>query len=153
MIRQDYIVRLIEQCAQALSQMLRQRQAGELEPALQTLRDAEDTLLGDRRPVVDRLEASSAVSVAGADLVRLYAGLLGEEGLIYQARGDSAQAHLACRRAAELYAAVSMVGTRLDDAELNRVATILTIVSCADCEPRYGGELTRLQRLSALTSG
>lgn len=146
MIRQDYLVRLIEQCAEALGRMLLQRQAGRLEPALQTLREAELQLLGSLQPVVERLEAASAVSVAGADLMRLYAGLIGEEGLLHQTCGDTAQAYLACRRAAELYAAVSLARCRLDDADLGRVGLLATVVALDDLGSPYAAELGRLRR-------
>jgi hypothetical protein len=106
MIQRDYIERLIEQCAEVLRQALRLRRSGQLEPALQMLRDAEDQVLGPLRPLVEQLEASSAVQVAGPSQVerlRLYASLIGEEAVIQRARGDAASAFLAGKRALELY--------------------------------------------------
>lgn len=149
MIRQDYVVRLIEQCAEVLRRMMQQREQGQLEPALQTLREAEERLLGKLLPVIDRLEPASAVEVAGAELVLLYASLLGEEGLIHQARLEPAQAHLASRRSAELYAAASLAGRRLLEPELRRVALLLAVAGVEGCDPRYAEELRRIQILAS----
>src|SRR6266700_3881623 len=105
MIQRDYIERLIQQCAEFLQRALSLRRAGQTEPALRLVREAEDRLLGPLRPVLERLEASSAVQVAGPgerDRVRVYAALIGEEGLIHRQMGDGVSTHLCCRRAVEL---------------------------------------------------
>src|SRR5262245_9941980 len=124
MIQRDYIERLIEQCAEAIRRAIRFREARELDPALHTVREAADQVLGPLRPLLERMEASSAVAVVGpaqVDRVRLYAALLGEEALIHAARGDSASAYLCGRRALQLLAAVSLAGGALDGADRGRI--------------------------------
>src|SRR5438128_608842 len=130
MIQRDYIERLIEECARAVRRALELRRGRQPEPALRLVKQAEEQLIGPLRPLLDRLEASSAVEVAGpsqVDRVRMYAALVGEEALIYQSLGNSTSAYLCCRRSAELYAALSLSGVKLDQAELGRIAVFMTI--------------------------
>jgi hypothetical protein len=148
-IQRDYIERLIQQCADFLSRIVRRRDAGEPEPDLREFTDAADRLLGPLRPVLEKMEASTAVSVAGPfelDRVRMYAALVGEESLIHRARGDSMRAYLRARRALELYAAVSLAGGRFDGTDLGRLAVLTSAldVDVDDLDPRYGDELRRL---------
>lgn len=147
MIQRDYIERLIEQCAEALRSILGLRRAGRLAPALQVVRDAQRDAAGPLRPLLERLEASSAVEVAGAaqaDRVRLFATLLGEEGLIHRELGDTASAYLCCRRSLELFAALSLAGTRFDAADLERIAVLVTIVDVNQLEDGFRDALRRL---------
>ena len=147
MIQRDYIERLIEQCAEAIRRAIRLRGARELDPALRTVREAADQVLGPLRPLLERMEASSAVGVVGraqVDRIRLYAALLGEEALIHAAGGDSASAFLSGRRALELFAAVSMAGGVLDRVDRDRVAVLTTMVDVRQLDTDYQAELRRL---------
>ena len=149
MIQRDYIERLIQQCAEVLQRALRLRREGQQDRAVELVREAQDRLVGPLRPVLDRLEASSAVQVAGPgqhEHVRAYAALLGEEGLIRGQLGDSASAHLCCRRAVELYAALSLAGVRMLPADLERIAVLRGVLGRADgLDDRYRAELDRLR--------
>jgi hypothetical protein len=79
------------------------------------------------RPVLERLDASSAVELLGKyemDRLRMYAALLGEEGAIHERRGKPERAELCYRRALELYAATSLAGARLNPADRERIALL-----------------------------
>jgi hypothetical protein len=149
MFQRDYIERLIEECALVLSRALELRRGRQLEPALSQVQQAEEELVGPLRRVLERLEPSSAVEVAGpAQLgrVRMFAALVGEEGLIYQAMHNSASAFLCCRRSLELYAAVSLARVRLDRAELERIAVLMGSLEASELDDRYAQELQRLTK-------
>ena len=149
MIQRDYIDRLIQECAEALRRMLRLRSEGQHDEALQAFSEAVDRILGPIRPLVERMEPDSAVDFVGPnqlDRLRLYAALLGQEGIVHRARGDSARAFLSCRRALELYAAISQSGGALVDDDLDRIGVLTTLVNVAGLEPRYRDELGRLAR-------
>jgi hypothetical protein len=149
LIQRDYIDRLIQECAQALSRMLRLRRAGQHDEALQVFGEAADRILGPIRPLVERMEPDSAVDFVGPnqlDRLRLYAALLGQEGVVHRARGDSARAYLSCRRALELYAAISLGGGALVDDDVERIGVLTTLVDVRALEPRYREELARLSR-------
>jgi hypothetical protein len=147
MIQRDYIERLIEQCAMALRRVLGLRRAGQQATALQVVRDGQRDIAGPLRPLLDRLEASSAVEVAGAaqaDRVRLFATLLGEEGLIHRELGDTASAYLCCRHSLELFAALSLAGTQFARADRERIAVLTSIVDVDELDDRYRDALRRL---------
>ena len=149
MIQRDYLDRLIQECAQALSRMLRLSREGQHDEALEVFDEAADQILGPIRTLVERMEPDSAVDFAGPnqlERLRLYASLLGQEGLVHRARGDSARAFLTCRRALELYAAIALAGGSLDDDDLDRIGVLTTVVDLASVEPRYRDELGRLAR-------
>ena len=149
MIQRDYIDRLIQECAEALSRMLRLRRQGQHDEALQVFGEAADRILGPIRPLVERMEPDTAADFVGPnqlDRLRLYAALLGQEGIVHRARGDSARAFLSCRRALELYAAISLSGGALVDDDLERIGVLTTLVNLGALEPRYRDELGRLAR-------
>jgi hypothetical protein len=148
-IQRDYIDRLIQECAEALNRMLRLGRQGQYDEALEVYSEAADRILGPIRPLVERMEPDSAVDFVGPnqlDRLRLYATLLGQEGLVHRARGDSARAFLVCRRALELYAAVALAGGTLDEEDLDRIGVLTTVVDLDSVEPRYREELGRLAR-------
>jgi hypothetical protein len=146
-IQRDYIERLIEQCTEFLRRALQLRKAGELEPSLQVLREAHDDIGGSLRPLLERLEATSAVEIAGLgerERVRLFAGLVAEESLAYRALGNRSSAQLCGRRALELYAALAQAGTPLDASDRTRIAMVMLQVKLRELDSRYREELRRL---------
>lgn len=149
-IQRDYIERLIEQCADFLRQALGLRKAGELQPALEKLREAQDEIGGRLRPLLERLEATSAVEVAGIserERVRLFAGLVAEESLTYRQLGNRTSEHLCGRRALELYAALAQAGTPLDTSDRARIAALTLSVKLREIDSRYHEELRRMTAL------
>jgi len=151
MIQRDYIERLIQQCAEFLERALNLRRAGQPERAIELVREAQDQLAGPIRPLLERLEASNAVQLAGPgeqERVRAFAALLGEEGVIHGQLGDSASAYLCSRRALELYAALSLAGLPMRPADLERIALLRrTLPRRTDgLDDRYRAELDRLSR-------
>jgi hypothetical protein len=148
-IQRDYIDRLIQECAEALRRMLRLGREGRQDEALQVFDETADRILGPIRTLVERMEPDSAVDFVGPnqlDRLRLYAALLGQQGVVHRARGDAPRAFLTCRRALELYAAISLSGGALGDDDLERIGVLTTMVDLRGVEPRYRDELGRLAR-------
>ena len=151
MIQRDYIERLIEQCAEFLRRALQMRKAGELEPSLAVLREAQGEIAGRLRPLLERLEATSAVEVAGIserERVRLFAALVAEESLTYRQLGNKTSEHLCGRRALELYAALALAGTPLDASDRARIAAVMISVKPRELDPRYHDFVRRLAAAS-----
>lgn len=149
MIQRDYIERLIEQCAEALRRMLRLGREGSTDAALEVFEEAADTMLGPIRGVVERMEADTAVAFVGPaqhERLRLYASLLGQEGLIHRARGDSARAYLRCRRALELYAALSVAGVVPSQDDRQRIAVLMGVVDTRELDARHRDALILLRQ-------
>jgi len=123
-VPRDYIERMIEQCIEAISQIVTLVRAGEFDRALILVQRTADLLLGPNRAIYDRLDATSTVELLGKyelDRLRMYAALVGEEGLIREARGQAARAQECFGRALALYAAISKSGAKLMSADLERI--------------------------------
>jgi hypothetical protein len=126
-VQRDYIERMIEQAAQAFAQILELVRAGDLDLAMILVLRTRDLVLGPMGPVLERVDAASAVQLVGKyemDRLRMYAALLGEEGAIHERRGKPARAEPCYRRALELYAATSLAGARLNPADQERIALL-----------------------------
>jgi hypothetical protein len=155
-VQRDYIERMIEQVGQAFAQILELVRAGDLDPALIVVYKTRDLVLGPMRPVLERVDAASAVDLVGKyelDRLRMYAALLGEEGAIHERRGESAKAEQCYRRALDLYAAISLTGARLKAADLERIALLQPKVEVGSIDKRYSEELRRLARQAAPSEG
>jgi hypothetical protein len=103
MIRQDYLLRLIEQLKQALARILRQRDEQQHDDALDTLVDAYDELLGHRPEALAMLAPESAAMMLEKGVkLRVYAALLQAEAGVLSARAAprDAAAALALRQRA-----------------------------------------------------
>jgi hypothetical protein len=146
-VRRDFIERLIRQVAEAVGLSLRLSRSGKPAEALDVVRQTIALVLGPDHALLERMEATSAVNFIGKfelDRVRLYAGLLAEEGTIHEQRGDLDQAHRRRRHALDLYAAGSLAGLRLDQPDREQIALLLTKVAIESVNSRYRDELEHL---------
>ena len=151
-VQRDYIERMIEQFAQAIGEIVQLVRAGQFDPAMIVVRRTSELVLGPLLPVLERLDATSAVELIGKhdlDRVRMYAALLGEEGTIREMRGQTARAQYCCGRALELYAAISMSGAPLRSADWERIVEVQPMVDSAMIDGRYHAELQRLASQTA----
>jgi hypothetical protein len=124
MVQRDYIVRMIEQFAQAIGEIVALVRAGEFDLALIVVRRTHDLVLGNLGPVLERLDAASVVDLIGRhdlDRVRMYAALLSEEGAIRELRGEAPRAQYCFSRALDLYNAIAGSGARLQAADWERM--------------------------------
>lgn len=115
---------MIEQVAQAIGEIVELVRAGQFDPALIIVRRTSELVLGPLQPVLERLDAASAVELLGpfeSDRIRMYAALLSEEGTIHELRGEAARAQQCHSRALELYTALSRSGARLRAADWDRI--------------------------------
>jgi hypothetical protein len=151
-VQRDYIERMIEQAAQAIAQILQLVRAGDLDMGLIVVHKTRDLVLGPMRPVLERVDAASAVDLVGRyelDRLRMFAALLGEEGAIHEVRGKVARAEQCYRHALELYAATSLAGAQLKAADAERIALLLPNVEAASIDGRYREELQRVAGIVA----
>lgn len=126
-VQRDYLMRMIEQCTQAIAEIAALVRAGEFDLALIVVRKTSDLVLGNLGPVFERLDAASVVDLIGKhdlDRIRLYAALLAEEGAIREVRGEVPRAQYCFRRALDLYDAISQSGAQLRTADWERMDTL-----------------------------
>ncbi|WP_433933531.1 hypothetical protein AB3662_04175 [Sorangium cellulosum] len=104
-IRQrDFILRMIEQLAEAVGRIAGLRRAGQLDEADLLVRATADGLFGPMRDMLDRLDAAGAATLLGDhEKIGAYAALCAEQAEILELRGRAAQASAERRRALELY--------------------------------------------------
>jgi hypothetical protein len=123
-VQRDYLVRMIEQCAEAIGEIVALVRAGEFDLALIVVRRTHDLVLGNLGPVFERLDPASVVDLIGRhdiERVRMYAALLSEEGTIRELRGEAPRAHYCFSRALDLYTAIAGSGAVLQIADWERM--------------------------------
>jgi hypothetical protein len=87
MYTRDYLLRLLEQLAQSLARIRRQREERQLDDALDSVADAYDELLGHSAPALAMLSPESAgLLLAKGAKVQIYASLLRAEAEVLAAR-------------------------------------------------------------------
>jgi hypothetical protein len=133
-VQRDYLMRIIEQSAAAIAEIAALIRAGEFDLALIVVRKTTDLVLGNLRPVFERLDATSVVDLIGKldlDRVRMYAALLAEEGTIRESRGEMPRAQYCFSRALDLYEAISQSGAQLRTADWERIDMLRPRVEAA----------------------
>lgn len=138
MYREDYIMRLIRQIAEAIARIAGLRKAGELDRAI----DAADRLyeeLGIPRDLIDVVDSTTLADMLGrADKIRGCAMLLWEEGHIFKAKGDPLTAFAKYRRAHELFLEARAREPHPDDD--NAILELSRLAPARDLDPRYRGD-------------
>jgi len=95
MIRRDYLIRLIEQFAEALSKLLKLKKGGNYEEALSLIGQTYEELLGFDSLFINSFNTDDLISIIAIDGVPdvnkciIIATLLKEEGEIYEAQDQA----------------------------------------------------------------
>jgi len=133
-VQRDYLMQMIEECAAAIAEIAAFIRAGEFDLALIVVGKTTDLVLGNLRPVFERLDATSVVDLIGKldlDRVRMYAALLAEEGTIREHRGEMPRAQYCFSRALDLYDAIAQSGAGLRTADWERMDMLRPKVEAA----------------------
>ncbi|WP_437677749.1 hypothetical protein [Sorangium sp. So ce131] len=102
--QRDFILRMIEQLAEAIGRIAGLRRAGQLAEAEQLVRATADGLFGPIRDMLDRLDAAGAATLLGDhEKIGAYAALCAEQAAILELRGRGAEALSERRRALLLH--------------------------------------------------
>ncbi len=102
-VRQDYLLRMIEQAFEVLRRILKRRQAGEPNQAVREADGAVDEILGPAAAVAVRLDAPTAAQlIRDPERVTLWARVTAEKAEALRELGDDPAARAAGRRALEL---------------------------------------------------
>ena len=137
MIREDYIIRMIRQFAEAIARLVRLREAGKLDEALSHSERLYDEL-GIPRDLVPVVDSPTLAEMLGrGDKIRTAAMVLWEEGHIYKAKGDPLTAFQCYRKAHELMLEARAKEPHPDDD--NAILELSRIVPASQLDPRYRG--------------
>jgi hypothetical protein len=116
MLREDYIIRLIKQLADAIARIAGLRQRGDYVRAQQEVDRAWAEVLDLPRELVDATDPATLASLLREpDKMRVAAQLLAEEARVMIARGDPLNASVLRARARELYVEARTRDPRDDD--------------------------------------
>jgi hypothetical protein len=117
----DYILKMIEQLAAALSRVAGLKTAGKLDEAGDEIRNTADAILGPLANTVDALDAASAAKLLGnRQKIGVYAALVAELADIRAREGRDAEARSKYRRALEVQ--LACLSEHPDGAEQTRTA-------------------------------
>lgn len=142
--RRDYILRLIEQFAQALARIIGLRKSGKLDEAQKLANETADGIFGSLRLMIDQVDASTAGGLLGTrEKIAVYAALTAEEAEITALKGDARKARGRRRRALELYLEASRLGD-LDTHSRANVEVLRQAVDLLQLDARYRELLERL---------
>lgn len=102
-VRQDYLLRMIEQAFEVLRRIRKRRQDGDLAQAVRDADGAVDEILGPAAAVAVRLDAFTAAQlIREPERVALWARVVAEKAEALRGLGDEPAARAAGRRALEL---------------------------------------------------
>jgi hypothetical protein len=135
-IREDYIIRMIRQIAEAIARIAKLRTAGKLDEALaQAERLYEE--LGIPRDLIPVVDSTTLADMLGrGEKIRGAAMLLWEEGHILKAKGDPLNAFQCFRRAHELYLEARARDPVQPDDD-NAILELSRLVPAKDLAPVY----------------
>ncbi len=111
MFEQDYVLRMIQQLAQAIARIAGFKKAGKLDEALSEVRETADGIFGPLLRTLDAVDAQSAAGLLGnREKIEAYARLTAEEASIHDLMGDARRARAGERRALLLYLEAAILG-------------------------------------------
>ena len=102
-VRQDYMLRMIEQAFEVMRRIRKRRQSGDLALALRDADGSLDDLLGPAAAIAVRLDSATAAQlIREPERVALWARITAEKADVLRELGDDPAARAAGRRALEL---------------------------------------------------
>jgi hypothetical protein len=135
MIREDYLMRLIRQMAEAIARIVKLRDAGKVEEALTGIERLYDDL-GIPRDLIPVVDSTTLAGMLGrGEKIRAAAMLLWEEGHLYKAKGDPLSAFQCYRKAHELFLEARALEPIADDD--NAILELSRIVPASQLDARY----------------
>ncbi len=135
MYREDYIMRLVRQLAEAVARMAGLRKAGDHDGALAAAGTLYDEL-GIARELIDLVDTPTLASLLGRpDKMRAAAQLLWEEGHIYKAKRDPLAAFTRYKHAHQLFLEARAVDPQPDDD--SAILELSRVVHARDLDPQY----------------
>lgn len=136
MFREDYLIRLIQQVAEALRRIMGLRQRGDYQAALTASGELYDDLTTVPRPISDSLDSRTFATLLGtADKIRALALLFWEEARIHEAKGDPVTAKARYVRAHELFLEARARAAAAEDD--SAILELSHFAPARDLDPRY----------------
>jgi hypothetical protein len=144
-VDQDYLMRAIQQLAEALRQILKLRKLGLLQEALAEIFAANRSLVGLDAQLFDLLDSATLVRQLGAERLEIAALLIAEEAEVRQALGDFPRSFVLRRRALEFLLESQAGGVTLSRSSLASIRDLLEYTGSDQLPGRLRAELEGLR--------
>jgi hypothetical protein len=144
-VDQDYLMRAIQQLAEALRQILKLRKLGLLQEALAEIFATNQSLVGLDAQLFDLLDSATLVRQLGAERLEIAALLIAEEAEVRQALGDFPRSFALRRRALEFLLEAQAGGAPLGRASVLAVRDLLEYTGSDQLPERLRAELETLR--------
>lgn len=123
--QKDYIMRLLELFAESLRRIIELRTQGQPVESLDALQETAGQIFGSSLPLIDSLDAESAVDVlVEPEKVEMYARLAEEEAELLAALGHAGDAVEARLRALEMYLERTRLSPPVDEETAARIVEL-----------------------------
>ncbi len=123
--QKDYIMRLLELFAESLRRIIELRTQGQPAESLDALQETAGQIFGSSLPLIDSLDAESAVDVlVEPEKVEMYARLAEEEAELLAALGHAGDAVEARLRALEMYLERTRLSPPVDEETAARIVEL-----------------------------
>jgi hypothetical protein len=124
-VQRDWVLDAIEQLGQALARIASLIADSKHEQALAVIEEAERALLGRQLMTLGRTDTTTAALLLhNPERVRAWALLLAERAYVLGTLGRQPDARVTARRALALYGAAQRKGTRVTEADRDRLERI-----------------------------
>ena len=146
-VDQDYLMRAIQQLAEALRQILKLRKLGLLQEALAEIFATNQSLVGLDAQLFDLLDGATLARQLGAERLEIAALLIAEEAEVRQALGDYPRSFALRRRALEFLLEARAAGATLGRSSLVAIRDLLEYTGTDQLPGRLRDQLEELRPL------
>jgi len=150
MIERDYIMRMIQQLANALARIMGARKQEKYDEVQKIIDDAYGEILGLSQTLVGVMNAESLTQLLGdGDKIKVLARLLKEEGELCELRDDPAQATIKYEKSFALYLETYSRQTKIDLESESMIKALLDKIDFEQLSIKYQGILKKMRAASA----
>ncbi len=147
MIERDYIMRLVQQLAAALTRIFKLKEQEKYDQAFDETGKAFNELLGMSPELMAAFDSATLAQLLGHhEKVKTAAALFREEGELYQRKGEEAKAQTRYQRAFELYLEAAQMQEQSDAECVEAARFIAKLLLAERVAARYADLMQKLVR-------
>lgn len=146
MIERDYIMRMMQQLANALARIMRAREQEKYDEAQDAIDEAYGELFGLNETLVGVMSAESLAQLLGdSEKIKALARLLKEEGELCELQDDPTQAAIKYKKSLELYLEAVSSQTKIDLESESMIKSLLDKIDFELLPKKYQAILKKLR--------